>query len=168
MCVLLTAMCGLLPADCGLLPTVCGLLPAVCGLLTAVCGILPAVYGHCMPETLQINSLLCCAKSLQLCLTLCDPMDCTLPGSSVHGILHERILAPSAGDLRERPRVPLRGEGSCGGGGAPRDSAGSGATDQAASDGISAGHAVELCKGAGEDPVMTQCGLGGPCRGTPH
>ena len=34
----------------------------------------------------------------------------------------------SAGDLRELPRVPLRGEGSCGGGGAPRDSAGSGAT----------------------------------------
>ena len=28
-----------------------------------------------------------CAKSLQLCLTLCDPMDCSLPGSSVHGIL---------------------------------------------------------------------------------
>ena len=26
----------------------------------------------------------------------------------------------SAGDLRELPRVPLRGEGSCGGGGAPR------------------------------------------------
>ena len=27
----------------------------------------------------------------------------------------------TAGDLRELPRVPLRGEGSCGGGGAPRD-----------------------------------------------
>ena len=26
--------------------------------------------------------------------------------------------APPAGDLRELPRVPLRGEGSCGGGGA--------------------------------------------------
>ena len=25
------------------------------------------------------------AKSLQLCLTLCDPMDSSLPGSSVHG-----------------------------------------------------------------------------------
>ena len=34
-------------------------------------------------------------------------------------------FAPSAGDLRELPRVPLRGEGSCGGGGAPRDSAAS-------------------------------------------
>ena len=28
----------------------------------------------------------------QSCLTLGDPMDCSLPGSSVHGILHERIL----------------------------------------------------------------------------
>ena len=26
-----------------------------------------------------------CAYSLQLCLTLCDPMDCSPPGSSVHG-----------------------------------------------------------------------------------
>ena len=28
----------------------------------------------------------------QLCLTLCDPMDCNLPGSSVHGILQASIL----------------------------------------------------------------------------
>ena len=28
----------------------------------------------------------------QSCLTLCDPTDCSLPGSSVHGILHSRIL----------------------------------------------------------------------------
>ena len=28
----------------------------------------------------------------QMCLTLCDPMDCSLPGSSVHGILQARIL----------------------------------------------------------------------------
>ena len=28
----------------------------------------------------------------QLCLTLCDPMDCSPPGSSVHGILQTRIL----------------------------------------------------------------------------
>ena len=35
---------------------------------------------------------LACAKSLSLCLTLCDPMDCNLPGCSVHGILQVRIL----------------------------------------------------------------------------
>ena len=29
---------------------------------------------------------------IQLCLTLCDPMNCSLPGSSVHGILQTRIL----------------------------------------------------------------------------
>ena len=28
----------------------------------------------------------------QSCLTLCDPMDCSLPGFSVHGILQARIL----------------------------------------------------------------------------
>ena len=28
----------------------------------------------------------------QSCPTLCDPMDCTLPGYSVHGILQARIL----------------------------------------------------------------------------
>ena len=33
-----------------------------------------------------------CAKLLQLCPTLCNPMDCSLPGSSVHGILQARIL----------------------------------------------------------------------------
>ena len=30
--------------------------------------------------------------SLQSCLTLCDPTDCSLPGSSVHNILQARIL----------------------------------------------------------------------------
>ena len=37
------------------------------------------------------------------CPTLATPMDCTLPGSSVHGILQARILEwiafPSSGDL---------------------------------------------------------------------
>ena len=28
----------------------------------------------------------------QLCLTLCDPADCSLPGSSAQGILQARIL----------------------------------------------------------------------------
>ena len=32
------------------------------------------------------------AKLLQLCPTLWDPMDCSLPGSSVHGISQARIL----------------------------------------------------------------------------
>ena len=31
-------------------------------------------------------------KSLHSCLTLCDPMGCSLPGSSVRGIFQARIL----------------------------------------------------------------------------
>ena len=33
-----------------------------------------------------------CILSHQSCRTLCDPMDGSLPGSSVHGILQARIL----------------------------------------------------------------------------
>ena len=32
------------------------------------------------------------AKSLQSCPTLCDPMDCSLPGSSIHGIFQARVM----------------------------------------------------------------------------
>ena len=42
---------------------------------------------------------------VQLCPTLCDPVDCSLPGSSVHGIVQIRILewiaCPSPGDLHD-------------------------------------------------------------------
>ena len=47
----------------------------------------------------------------QSCPTLCDPMDCSLPGSSVHGILQARVLEwvalPSPGDL-PNPGIELR------------------------------------------------------------
>ena len=33
-----------------------------------------------------------CAQSFKSCVTLCDPMECNPPGSSVHGILQARIL----------------------------------------------------------------------------
>ena len=48
-----------------------------------------------------------CAKSLQSCLTLCNPMDCSPPGSSAHGILQARILewvAVSSSRRSSRPR----------------------------------------------------------------
>ena len=32
------------------------------------------------------------AKSLQSCPTLCDPMDYSLPGSTIHGIFQARVL----------------------------------------------------------------------------
>ena len=33
-----------------------------------------------------------CAKLLQVCLSLCNPMDCSPPGSSLQGIIQARIL----------------------------------------------------------------------------
>ena len=38
-----------------------------------------------------VSAVPCCTKLLQLCLTLCDPMDHSLPGSSIHGIFQARI-----------------------------------------------------------------------------
>ena len=32
------------------------------------------------------------AKLLQSCLTLCDPVDGSLPGSSIHGVFQARVL----------------------------------------------------------------------------
>ena len=32
------------------------------------------------------------SEATQSCPTLCDPMDCSLPGSSIHGIFQIRIL----------------------------------------------------------------------------
>ena len=59
---------------------------------------------HCK-ETMCMH-----AKSLQLCPTLHDLMDCSPPGSSVHGVLQGRILewvsVPSSrGSSRPRDRT---------------------------------------------------------------
>ena len=51
------------------------------------------------------------AKSLQSCPTFCDPMDCSLPGSSIHGILQVRILewvaVPFSRDLPDSGMEPM-------------------------------------------------------------
>ena len=47
------------------------------------------VYG--IVESMVLNSA-AAAKSLQLCPTLCDPTDCSLPGSSIHGIFRATVL----------------------------------------------------------------------------
>ena len=51
-----------------------------------------------------------CVCVTQWCQTLCDPTDCGPPGSSVHGILQERILEWAATsfsrDLPERTLIP--------------------------------------------------------------
>ena len=46
----------------------------------------------CTALNILFKCCMCCANSLQLCLTLCDPVDCSLPGSSVRGILQAGIL----------------------------------------------------------------------------
>ena len=38
-----------------------------------------------------MDCFLCCIVT-KSCPTLCDPMDCSLPGSSVYGIFQARIL----------------------------------------------------------------------------
>jgi len=50
-----------------------------------------AVFSGYVPSS-GIAGACVCAKSLQSCLTVCYPMDCSPPGSSVHGILQARIL----------------------------------------------------------------------------
>ena len=79
----------------------------------------PIFQGHCYYYTKldQVTIALCCltASSLfpahptvavlvtQSCPTLCDPMGCSPPGSSVHGIFQARLLEwiafPFPGDL---------------------------------------------------------------------
>ena len=58
--------------------------------------------------------LICYVKSFQSCLTLCNPMDCNLPGFSVHGILQARILKwvamPSSRDLPNPGIKPISPE----------------------------------------------------------
>ena len=38
----------------------------------------------------------------QLCLTFCNPIDCSLPGSSVHGIFQARMLEWASHSLLQR------------------------------------------------------------------
>ena len=55
----------------------------------------------------------CCAYT-QLCPTLCDSMECSPPGSSVHGILQARILGWCAMPFsRGSPQLRHRTQVSC-------------------------------------------------------
>ena len=45
-----------------------------------------------LPSKVILCTFLVGCLVAQLCLTLCNPMDCSPPGSSVHGILQARIL----------------------------------------------------------------------------
>ena len=49
-------------------------------------------------------------KSTQSCLTLCDPMDCSLPGSSLHGCLGSKVkVAQSCPTLCDPMDYTVRG-----------------------------------------------------------
>ena len=69
--------------------------------------------AKCFVDIVSLNfKVVSKVKRIQLCPTLCDPMDCSLPGSSVHGIFQARILEwvalfPSPGDL-SNPGIELR------------------------------------------------------------
>ena len=51
------------------------------------------------------------SEGAQLCPTLSDPMDCSLPGSSIHGILQARVLEWGAiafsGKMRHYSPIPI-------------------------------------------------------------
>ena len=62
------------------------------------CAYLPSI-GHAVfaddrAEVIRVglSPVVCACMPAQSCLTLCDPMDCSLPGSSVRGIFQARIL----------------------------------------------------------------------------
>ena len=44
---------------------------------------------HCLLKCMKVKSE---REVAQSCPTLCDPMDCSPPGSSVHGIFQARVL----------------------------------------------------------------------------
>ena len=60
-----------------------------------------------LTNTVEAHYEICCCVVTKSCLTLCDPMDCSPPGSSVHGISQARILqwvAISFSKESSRPR----------------------------------------------------------------
>ena len=61
-----------------------------------------------MPKQLGTGA---CVKSLQSCLTLCDPMDCSLPGSSVLGFSRQAywsgLPGTPSGDLPDPGIEPV-------------------------------------------------------------
>ena len=62
---------------------------------------------HLFPSVVFLHRACMHPKLIGSCPTLCDPMDCSPPGSSVHGILQARVLEwvailPSRGSSRPR------------------------------------------------------------------
>ena len=65
--------------------------------MSDTCSLFP-LFGDPWPSCLLPSA----AASLQSCPTLCDPMDCSPPGSPIPGILQARVLGwVGDGDRRE-------------------------------------------------------------------
>ena len=50
------------------------------------CNVLESFWSHSPPQSMEKLSsmkLICCCSVAQLCLTLCDPMECSMPGFPV-------------------------------------------------------------------------------------
>ena len=60
-----------------------------------------------IPPVLELQTLEWWVTVIQSCPTLSDPMDCSLPGSSVHGILQARLkrLLPKIGHTYKDPKA---------------------------------------------------------------
>ena len=56
------------------------------------------------PGIKPLSSALARAKLLQSCPTLCDPTDCSPPGSSIHGFSRQEYLAISSSRESSQPR----------------------------------------------------------------
>ena len=52
----------------------------------------PELAGGFFSAEPPLKSLILWSEVAQSCLTLCDPMDCSLPGSSIHSIFQTRVL----------------------------------------------------------------------------
>ena len=73
-----------------------------------LCYFLKKKKSHLSFLLLQMSHCVCVRSVVQSCPTLCDPMDCSLSASSVHGIFQARILewvAISSSKKSSRPRV---------------------------------------------------------------
>ena len=69
-------------------PTLCGPVPGI--LQARTLGVFnPGVGCHFLLQCIKVKSE---SEVAQSCPTLGDPMDCSLPGSSVHGVFQARAL----------------------------------------------------------------------------
>ena len=79
-----------------------------CGVYMIVCICMICVRGRTMGQDMQGHVYVCA----QSCLTLCKPMECSLPGSSVRGIFQARntgvdLPFPSPGHLPDPGIEPM-------------------------------------------------------------